>query len=325
MMTLAASRVPMSERPLVSFVIPHKGREELLHRTVASIAALDLEGWRLEVTVVSANPVPPQVPVALPGDLHVVHLPAARSIAAQRNAGVAASRGQYLAFTDADVALERWWLREAAAALHRDPGYVLVAGAQRCPARTTWVERIRCGLAGVAEDRDIVAAGGVSLFLRREDFDRASGFPEHLTTCEDIFFTRRLASVGRLRIAHKAGFEHLGEDRDLATLFRKEIWRARSNLQSLYGRAVPVREWPSIAIPLVWPLATLGAASAAALGQPQAAAALAVVAAAPVAAYAVRAWRACGGSPSLAHALVYYLVFFTARSIGTITGLAGRG
>lgn len=312
----------MAVSPLVSFVIPHKGREELLHDTVASIAALELDDWRIEVVVVSANPAPPRLPLAVPGELRVVHLPNARSIAAQRNAGAAVAHGTHLAFIDADVALEPWWLREAFAALHRDPGYVLVAGTQRCPADPTWVERIRCGLAGVTADTDIQSAGGVSLLLPREYFDRAGGFPEHLATCEDVFFTQRLAELGKLRLAGAAGFVHLGEDRDLATLFRKEIWRARSNLHSLPGRRVPPREWPSVAIPLAWPLATGGAAVAAALGRPLVAACLGLAALAPVAAYALRAWRKCGGSPSLLHAAVYYVVFFTARSIGTFSGLA---
>jgi hypothetical protein len=253
---------------MVSFVIPHKGREELLHHTVASIAALELDDWRLEVIVVSANPEPPRIPLAVPGELRVVHLPNARSIAAQRNAGAAAAHGTHLAFVDADVALEPWWLREAFAALHRDSGYVMVAGTQRCPEDPTWVERIRCGLVGARTDTDIESAGGVNLFLPREHFDRAGGFPEHLTTCEDVFFTQRLAALGKLRLAGGAGFVHLGEDRDLATLFRKEIWRARSNLQSLPGRGVPPREWPSVAIPLVWPPGTAGAVVAAAVGGP---------------------------------------------------------
>jgi hypothetical protein len=61
---------------------------------------------------------------------------------------------------------------------------------------------------------------------------------------------------------------------------------------------------------------------AAAVGRPLVATCLGLVAVAPVAAYALRAWRKCGGSPSLLHVAAYYVVFFTARSIGTFSGVA---
>ena len=308
---------------LVSFVIPHKGREELLERTVASIVAQDYDLSELEITIVTQN-------TTLASDfqrekelvsINIVFRPDNETISALRNTGVEHSSGHYLAFLDADVVLSANWVKAMLSELEDNTGRVLVSAVQRCENNAPPLEKIRTALSNATIDSEVQFLPGRNLLLKKETFAKVGGFPEHLVTCEDYYFTDRVHELGQLYYSSEADYVHLGEDKNYKELFNKEIWRGQSNLQSVKGRRIPLSELPSFLVP-VWILlfAVMTLIASAFLSEEYAMLGLGLFFF-PILLYSARLYKIADKQISVIRIAQFYLVYFVARTIGTISGL----
>jgi GT2 family glycosyltransferase len=251
----------------------------------------------------------------------VVHRPQAGTISALRNHGVALSTSEYVAFLDADIELSKNWLRVMLAELtRRGSDRVIVSGVQRNSINAPAVECIRTALSNVHTDCEVPFLPGCNLFMRRSNFHEIGGFPEHLVTCEDYYFTDKAAQLGKLYYCSEATFVHLGEDKKYSQLFKKEIWRAQSNLHSIKGRKITLSEWPSFLVPL-W---LMGFMLVCLLGLISHQFIIAILGLAmamlPITLYSLRLYRHASSEVSLAEVFGFYLTYFPARVIGSIIG-----
>ena len=103
-----------------SFIIPHKGREDMLIETLTSIAELKTPKEQYEVILVSQNK---EISEALSEfketvNLRVVNNNENNTISHSRNLGAGLATGKYLAFLDADVALASNWLDVMLSLIH---------------------------------------------------------------------------------------------------------------------------------------------------------------------------------------------------------------
>ena len=309
---------------LVSFVIPHKGREQFLQETLRSIALQEFDLSSIEVIVVTQNDKLSEDTLHFQDklSLSVYPRPAADTIAALRNYGAEKAKGDYLAFLDADVYISSNWATCMLAELNSDHGRALTSGIQRNSEQAKSVERIRTALNNINKNSNVDSLHGSNLFLRAETFRAAGGFPAELRTCEDVYFTNKVGQLGRLYLSSSATFIHLGEDKDHRIMFRKEIWRGLSNLRSFKGRKVPLRELPSLVVPLG--LMPLFFVSLLLLirGIYVPAFISAFFTLTPVMLYSARLHKYSGGQGiSLLDLAKFYTVYFSARSIGTYKGL----
>ncbi|MEM1189220.1 MAG: glycosyltransferase family 2 protein [Pseudomonadota bacterium] len=305
----------------ITFVIPHKGREELLRETLASISAQ--EGVHaVSVIVVTQNAELAEATIATSASLNVQFLYADQdlTISALRNLGAAQSSSPYLAFLDADIALAGNWLSALLAELAADPGRALVSAIQCSPAEATMLEQIRTVLSNAVTDAAVAFLPGRNLLLKRDVFETVGGFPDHLRTCEDYWFTSRVAELGVLWYSSASSYVHLGEDRSLRTLFEKEIWRGQSNLLAISGRRIGPREWPSFLVPPWICLLGLFALIFLVAGQGLAASACGLLACLPFAAYVTRLYFLGRGQLALLDVVAFYAVYFPARAWGTFLG-----
>ena len=194
--------------PAASVIVPARNVAATLGRTLACLAAQELEGG-FEVIVVDDGSTDATVALAraAPGPVRVVHQEA-RGPAAARNLGVAEASSARLAFCDADVYPTAGWLAAGVAALEDAD---LVQGrvlpdpeAQLGPFdRTIWVTRV-VGLFETA-----------SLFVTRSMFDRVGGFEEWLeprigtALAEDVWFGWRCHRAGaRIAFCEEALAHH---------------------------------------------------------------------------------------------------------------------
>jgi GT2 family glycosyltransferase len=164
-----AARPPMpATAPRVTVVVPTCGRPDVLRRSLEALRALDYPDY--ELLVVDNTP-------HLPGTAEVVAGYAAsgarvrylaeprRGVTHARNRGLAAARGEIVAFADDDVLVDRGWLGALAAAFVDEQvagvtGLVM-ASEFETPAQI-WIEQY----------------GGFSKGCARRRFDRA-GFETH--------------------------------------------------------------------------------------------------------------------------------------------------
>lgn len=117
--------------PFVSLVVPTHNRARLLEALLASIRHLEWDVSRLELFVVGDTRIHDDTEsvvasFAREAPFPVRYLTATNSPAAKRNAGIAASRGDLIAFTDDDCRVDPLWLAHACALFSRPD----VAGVQ---------------------------------------------------------------------------------------------------------------------------------------------------------------------------------------------------
>lgn len=307
----------------ISFIIPHKGREEFLIKTIESICSQNYDSAKFEILVITQNKV-------LDGLSHFdcskfsikVHTqPEDITISALRNYGAAKAQGEYFAFLDADVQLSKNWINSMLTTINEKPQRLLVSAAQINSNQAPPLEKIRTALSNAELDCNVNFLPGRNLFLHRETFNQVHGFPEHLITCEDYYFTDQVHQIGELYYTSLATYVHLGEDKQYKEMYKKEIWRGQSNLQSIKGRNIPLREIPSFVIPLTLLILFIIGLLAIFYSHYSLAIASFLFLLLPVAAYSLRLYKLTKNEVKFWHIFKFYLVYFPARAFGTLGGL----
>ncbi|WP_394221200.1 glycosyltransferase [Alteromonas gracilis] len=308
-----------------SFIIPHKGREDMLIETLTSIANLQTPQEQYEVILVSQNK---EISTALSEfketvNLRVVHSDDNNTISHSRNLGADLAAGKYLAFLDADISLASNWLNVMIDTINTRDNTVLVSAMQVNSPNAPPLERIRTALSNAELDVPVNFLPGRNLFLLKSTFEAAGRFPEHLLTCEDYFFTDKVNKLGELFYTSQTQYVHIGEDKAYLPMYKKEIWRGQSNIASLRGRHIPLREWPSFIVPFAFSGGLLIAVLAIIFSQPVIAMVMLLGALLPFAAYTLRLKRLVKQQVTWWRCSLFYLLYFPARAIGTLIGVRG--
>lgn len=180
----------MVAMPSLSIVIPTLEEAAAVGEAVRALAPLRARGAEVVVVDGGSTDGTPRVASAAGAD-HVISAPRGR--AAQMNAGARVARGEVLLFLHADTelppaaderlqaALARWgraWGRFDVAIAGADPLFAVVAMLMNLRSRATGV-----------------ATGDQALFVRREAFIAAGGFPE-IPLMEDVALSKALKRIG---------------------------------------------------------------------------------------------------------------------------------
>jgi glycosyltransferase involved in cell wall biosynthesis len=189
--------------PFVSVVVPARNCERTIGDCLASILRGDYPDDRREVLVVDnastdgTADVIDGYPVRRLQELR-------RGPAAARNRGVAESRGEIVAFLDADCVATTRWLRELVRTLHDDDAAGVAgeivsfppkSGAERYQAsRTAFLQK-----SAINRSRPFATTGNVA--FRREVFDTIGLFDPWLIRAQDQDFSWRFFAAG-LRLAY---------------------------------------------------------------------------------------------------------------------------
>lgn len=200
--------MPAVSVPAVSVVVPTYDRPRALARCLAALARVLPPEGGFEVVVVDdggRRPARPVVDGAAAEDgppLRVVEQDN-RGPAAARNAGAAAARGRFLAFTDDDCQPEAGWLRALTRALRDEPS-ALVGGATR----------------NSLPDNPWAEAGQMLVDHLYETQGAPGGPPP--------FFTSNNLALARRPFLDLGGFDEsfpraAGEDRDLGDRWRQQV------------------------------------------------------------------------------------------------------
>lgn len=310
---------------LISFIIPHKGRENMLIDTLRSIQHQTICASDVEVIIVSQNATISDALTQLQCEMNlmIIFNQEQNTISHSRNVGAANAKGTYFAFLDADVYLATNWADVMLHALTTKKNTLLTSAMQVNSQQAPPLERIRTALSNAELDTNVSFLPGRNLFLHKDTFYEVGGFPEHLLTCEDYYFTDKVNKLGNLYYTSNTQYIHLGEDKAFVPMFKKEIWRGQSNLASLEGRHIPLREWPSFVVPFAVCGAFFVSLCCLVLSQFSLALLSLIVCCLPLMVYTLRLKRLTGSDVSILYCLWFYIVYFPARAMGTLLGVGG--
>lgn len=184
---------------MLSIVIPAHNEAAFLGATLDALrAGARLLGCPFEIVVVDDDSTDGTAAIAEEGGARVVSAKL-RHIAAVRNAGAAAARGDRLVFVDADTLVPPATLRAAMDAL--SGGAVAGGTHARLPDGEAWWAR--AGWAPFQWGMIVLRMpGGAFMFMTRAAFDAAGGFDERFFASEEIHLARALRKTGRFVMVH---------------------------------------------------------------------------------------------------------------------------
>lgn len=307
----------------ISFIIPHKGREEFLQQTIASIFQQTIEHSDIEIIVVTQNQSLTSLSEFQNEKIHLTISYQAENltISALRNIGANLAKSDYLAFLDADIGLSPNWSKEMLALLTEKKERALVSAMQINSETPPPLEQIRTVLSNAEIDCNVNFLPGRNLLLARETFEKVKGFPEHLVTCEDYYFTDKVHEIGELYYSSNATYVHIGEDKNYKQMYHKEIWRGQSNLQSIKGRNIPLREWPSFLIPIGMLGLLLLSLLFLFFGSIPMVVTSLLLLSFPIGAYSLRLYLLAEKQIKFKYIAKFYAMYFPARALGTVAGI----
>lgn len=182
---------------MISFLVPAFNEELELPATLAAIRSA-AQGARAdyEIIVVDDASTDTTAEIAIHSGARVVAINR-RQIAAARNAGARAARGDILFFVDADTHINMRHVVDGIAALQSG----CVGGGARLLADgdiPRWGRIFLKGFCAIYFGANLGA--GAFLFTTRANFEKAGGFDEQYFVGEEIYFSFALRRLGRFKI-----------------------------------------------------------------------------------------------------------------------------
>lgn len=228
-------------RVTVSVVIPARNEGQFLAECLGSLCRLDYPRERFEVILVDNGSTDHTLEIARQFDSSLdlrILQKAGVSIAALRNLGGAAARGEVFAFLDADCRVPPSWLRDATELL-RTEGVGVIGAEPLIPENATWVSRAWLGRRPVEKRGEVSYVGTANFITSRENFLRVGGFDESLETNEDCEFCLRVRAAGLSVLAFpQIAIVHLRVPRTLADFYRKQKWHG-THVFNVFLREMP--------------------------------------------------------------------------------------
>jgi glycosyltransferase involved in cell wall biosynthesis len=217
---------PHSSSISVSVVVPVRNAMRYLPRTLPSVVAAARRKGGVEIIYVdngSDDGTPDYL--ARAEGCQVLRLEKA-SIAKSRNVGAQRAKGEYIAFLDADCAIEPDYFGRAIDAI-RTSGAAATGFEVQLPPQTHWIPRVWKSLHEVGADKDVGWINSANFFTVRRIFEEVGGFREDLRTGEDAELGQRLNRAGyRLRADHRVSVTHYGNPESARDFYRRSVWHA---------------------------------------------------------------------------------------------------
>ena len=239
-------------RPLVSFVIPVYNDEKNISRCLQSIKNQVFPTHDIELVILD-NGSTDRTPMILEEMGTPFHVVPNVHVSGLRNYGASLAHGEYLAFVDSDVELVPQWLSKGLEAFRRSD--VVANGCfPNIPKESTWVQRTwdihQRGRHLLSGPSPVSWLPSMNLVVRRQVFWDVGGFNEALETAEDVDLCYRLGKRGVILCNPAMEAIHWGEARDLATFWKKEVWRGLGNMAGVKSHGWRRDEVPSLLYPL---------------------------------------------------------------------------
>ncbi len=214
----------LSEKPLISFIIPAFNEEKFIANTIKSITNAIGERHTYEIIVIDngSTDKTPEICIEASASTHIIK---GLTIGELRNIGVKYSHGDILIFIDADVTLTEDWAQNIDTVLndlHTNP--MQITGS-RCttPDDASWVAKAWFNAPNTSYSATHMGTG--HMITSRKLFLQAGGFPEAVPTGEDYIFCTNAKEIGA-KITSKPNLRviHHGVPKTLGEFIKRETW-----------------------------------------------------------------------------------------------------
>lgn len=216
------------ELPFVSVIIPTFNEQARIESCLNGLLAQDYPPDCFEIILIDNGSTDRTADIARNYTPNVFSLPSG-SVAAARNRGATAARGEYFAFLDADCIPAPDWISSAVNVLKDKRA---VTGA-KCltPSPPHWIEEIwfRQPAQTKTQVRYINSA---NMFLPKELFTELRGFNETIQTGEDSELCERARAVAQIISDPRIRVTHYGNPKTLFQFLKREIWHGLGALGS---------------------------------------------------------------------------------------------
>jgi cellulose synthase/poly-beta-1,6-N-acetylglucosamine synthase-like glycosyltransferase len=219
-------RARADTQPFVSVIVPVRDGESTIAACLDAILATDYPPDRREVLVVDNGSSDATAALIQARRVRYLREPR-RGVSQARNLGIATSRGEILAFVDADCLVEPHWLTELVRPFE-DPEVGAVAGDLQHVPPTTPAERQAARLLGnwqrFAFNSNPAYPITANAAYRRDVIERIGGFDPHMTRAQDVELGLRFQerSGRRLAYAERATAHHRNRTTQLG-FFRQQL------------------------------------------------------------------------------------------------------
>jgi cellulose synthase/poly-beta-1,6-N-acetylglucosamine synthase-like glycosyltransferase len=219
------ARAHTNTKPFVSVIVPVRDGAPTIAGCLDSILAADYPPERREILVIDNGSSDATAALIQARSVRYIHEPR-RGVSNARNRGIAASRGEVLAFVDADCLVEPQWLAELVRPFE-DPEVGAVAGDLQHVAPTTPAERQAARLLGnwqrFAFNSSPAYPITANAAYRRGVLERIGGFDPQMTRAQDVELGLRFRGSGlRLAYAERATARHRNRSTQLG-FFRQQL------------------------------------------------------------------------------------------------------
>ena len=299
-------------------IIPTLNEEGFIVQCIKSIR--DQCGETTHIVVVDNGSKDRTVALATELGVEVIET-SGQTIAGQRNLGAANSKGNLLAFLDADCTVLPGW-SQAAMETFQDQTVVAAGAVPELPqVNTTWVQRTWEFMKRRKHQRSTETTWlpSANLWIRKSAFDQVSGFNEEFESCEDADIGYRLSKIGRLVHNPQIRIEHHREPRTIRQFFHKEVWHGKNSYDGITQGRITMSELPSLLAPIWMFVGTvvllIGFAVWLSNGNRLTFWSGLLAAAALPLAYALRAIVNKGNAQLFPQVLFMYVIYFAARMV----------
>lgn len=214
----------MKNGHFVSIVIPTKNAESVIGECLAAIQNLNTPTDKYEVIVVDNNSADRSIEIVKQFNVAIVEVNSEKvNVSGSRNIGVKQSKGDILAFLDADCIVSKDWLNNALINFKCEE--TCVAGYKyKIPENSTLAAKswdIIFANRGTGGKVEWIPAG--NMFILKRCFESVGGFAEGLVTNEDVELCYRLKEKGYQILSDpKIQVTHLGTPQTYYELYKKE-------------------------------------------------------------------------------------------------------
>jgi glycosyltransferase involved in cell wall biosynthesis len=226
-MTIQSEIKPLS----VSIIVPAFNEENYINHCLESIVKLHPMSLDKEIIVVDNGSCDKTVEICKSYGAKVL-LKKEGTIASLRNYGAKTSRGDLLAFLDADCVAPENWLEKALTYLNGD-GRVILGFRLSISENCNWVAKcwdLLFAKRYFTAEADWIPSG--NMIMTREAFMSINGFDEKLESNEDYDFCARMRRQGyKIISSSDISITHLRPPQTLMQIFKKELWHGKEVLK----------------------------------------------------------------------------------------------